>query len=134
MKQNFRQTIKEITDSTSSLVCRFFAFILYVKFMNKVVLINGLSLMASANIVCHTVEKQSGNGKPTQPLESARGQTLYMLTKHLLNICRGLFLEFIFSSPQVPMLSLLLRYRGYLNTTQLCILETYIKYKISNVS
>lgn len=27
---------------------------------------------------------------PTQPLESARGQSLHMLTKHLFNICRGL--------------------------------------------
>lgn len=43
---------------------------------------------------------------------SARGQTLSMLTKHLFNIHRGLFLEFIFSSLQVPMLSLLVHLRA----------------------
>lgn len=57
-----------------------------------------------------------------------------MLTKHLLNIRRGLFLEFIFSSPQVPMLSLLVHFRGAFNSVQLCILETYIKNKISYMS
>lgn len=69
---------------------------------------------------------------PTQPQESARRQTRYMLTKHLLNIRRGLFLEFIFSSPQIPILSLIVHFReAFTSVMGLCILETCAQNKIS---
>lgn len=83
-------------------------------------------LVKSCVTLVQSKQKKGAHRMPTQPVESARGQTICMLNKHLLNICRGLFLEFIFSSSQVPMPSLVVHFKTVFTfVIELNILETF---------
>lgn len=101
-------------DSTSSYTL-FLCTVLYAKLVIKeqpsLILINVKLHVISFVTLLKQWQKNGKYSVPTQAQGSVRGRSPCMLTKHLLKIHRGLFLEFIFSSPLLPMISLLVHFR-----------------------
>lgn len=117
MRQDFRPTKKLVMSSTSSFPSCGFASKLCARLSSRAVTHFPHESKSTLRLyhlsTCLKIEiKISGNSNSSELLESAQGQTLHTLSKHLFSIHRGLFLKFMFRCPRVSMLFLFVHFRA----------------------